>query len=118
MKLLSPLKAGVCALAFLRAAAFAGVDPVALLPRDSLFCVSVTHPEKLQALADHPVSKAVKLGGMKEIFGKAFAGLISEKVRKVWQDECGMPPEANHRKLSGSLAAGIFCADTKKRNQK
>lgn len=93
--------------------ALAATDPVSLLPEDSLVCVSVTKPERLAALAEHPVSKAVKMGRYKELFGKAMDALGDGDAAKVWQDECGMGPGEVLAKFSGAMAFGVFDAKVK-----
>jgi len=95
------------------APAATAADPVSLLPEDTLVCVSVTRPEKLAALAEHPVAKAVKMGRLKELFGKAMDALGDGKASKVWQEECGMAPGEVFAKFSGSMAFGVFDAQLK-----
>lgn len=76
-------------------------------------CVSVTKPERLAALAEHPVAGAVKMGRVKELFGKALDALGEGDAAKVWQDECGMGPGEVLAKFSGAMAFGVFDAKVK-----
>jgi hypothetical protein len=85
-------------------------DPVSLLPQDTLLCVSVAKPERLSALAEHPVSRAVKMGRLKELLGRTFENLGDGDAAKVWREECGLTPGEVLAKFSGSMAFGIFDA--------
>jgi hypothetical protein len=89
-------------------------DPVTLLPENTIIGLTVAKPEKLAALADHPVIKAVKPGRLKELFGKALDALEEGPQRKIWQDECGLSPGEVLAKFSGAMAFGIFDAKAKK----
>lgn len=90
------------------------VDPVALLPENTMVCGSVMKPEKLAALQDHPVVKAVKPGRLKELFGKLVDALGETEAAKIWQEECGMPPGEILAKFSGAVAIGGFDIKSKK----
>ena len=83
-------------------------DPVSLLPENTLVCVSVTKPERLAALAEHPVTQAVKMGRLKELFGKALDALGEGGAAKVWKEECGMAPGEVLAKFSGAMAFGLY----------